>query len=86
MFVFSTSLAVSNLEIETDKISGEIRLALVTDFHSCNYGKGQIELISAIDAERPDAVLLCGDIFDDNLPPKNTVELIENIEYLIARK
>jgi len=49
-----------------------VRLALVTDLHSCAYGEGQRELIDAIDAEAPDAILLCGDIYDDDAPDDNT--------------
>ncbi|GHV34586.1 phosphoesterase [Clostridia bacterium] len=75
------SLSVSYFKIATDKIDGEMKFVLVTDFHSCNYGKSQSELLGAIDAEQPDAVLLCGDIFDDKLLPDNTIELIKGIKY-----
>jgi predicted MPP superfamily phosphohydrolase len=65
VFAFNQSLSVSHYSVETEKINGRIKLALVTDYHSCDYGDGQRELIDAIDAEQPDAILLCGDIFDD---------------------
>ena len=81
VFAFNQSLSVSHYSVKTDKISGQIKLVLVTDYHSCNYGDGQRELIDAIDAEQPDAILLCGDIFDDRKPSDNTIELI-----LIGRK
>jgi predicted MPP superfamily phosphohydrolase len=77
--VFNQSLEVSHFNIATDKITTEIKFALITDFHSCYYGKGGRELLDAIDAERPDAVLLCGDIFDDELPPDNTLTLLNGI-------
>ncbi|MDR3122001.1 MAG: metallophosphoesterase, partial [Clostridiales bacterium] len=73
------SLSVSRYSVETDKITGQVKLAILTDYHSCDYGEGQRELLSAIEAEQPDAILLCGDIFDDRLPPGNTVELIGGI-------
>ena len=79
VFVFSQSLSVSRYVAPTDKISGDVKLVLVTDYHSCGYGGGQRELISAVESEQPDAVLLCGDIFDDKLPPNNTVEFIAGI-------
>jgi predicted MPP superfamily phosphohydrolase len=47
--------------------------------HSCDYGNGQTELIGIIDAECPDAVMLCGDIFDDDLPPEKAIEFIKGI-------
>jgi predicted MPP superfamily phosphohydrolase len=77
VFALNLSLSVSYYEIESDKINGEIKLILVTDLHSCDYGDGQIELINAIETERPDAVLLVGDIYDDGLPPENTTEFIQ---------
>jgi predicted MPP superfamily phosphohydrolase len=79
LFVFNQNLSVRHFSVETGKISGQIKLALVTDLHSCNYGDGQIELLKAINDETPDAILLCGDIFDDKLPPDNTIEFIEGI-------
>ena len=78
-FVFNSSLSVSRYDVETDKISGQIKLALVTDLHSCDYGDGQRELINAIDAERPDAVLLCGDNYDDRKPSDYTTHLVRAI-------
>jgi uncharacterized membrane protein YsdA (DUF1294 family) len=76
---FNQSMEVSRISVTTDKIDGYVKLALVTDFHSCDYGEGQRELTAAIDASMPDAVLLCGDIFDDVLPPDNAIELIADI-------
>jgi predicted MPP superfamily phosphohydrolase len=77
LFVFNTSLSVSHYEVETAKIDGQIKLVLVTDLHSCDYGNGQAKLVTVIDAENPDAVLLGGDIFDDGLPPGNAEEFIK---------
>ena len=79
VFVFSLKLSVNHYSIASDKIDREISLALVSDLHSCDYGDGQRELILAIDTEQPNAVLLCGDIFDDDLPPENTVDFIKDV-------
>lgn len=79
VFGLNHSLDVRHLAVESGKVGGNMRLALVTDFHSCWYGDGQRGLIDAIDRENPDAVLLCGDIFDDDLPPGNTMELLSGI-------
>jgi predicted MPP superfamily phosphohydrolase len=79
LFVLDTSLSVSYYDIESDKINGQTKVVLITDLHSCDYGEGQNELIAAIDAERPDAVLLGGDIFDDVLPPDNAEAFIKDI-------
>jgi predicted MPP superfamily phosphohydrolase len=76
---FSQSLSVSHYRVETGKIVGQVRLALVADLHSCDYGDGQSELLGAIGAEQPDAILMCGDIFDDDLPPGKAIDFIEGV-------
>jgi predicted MPP superfamily phosphohydrolase len=79
LFAFNQNLTVSHYRLETAKISGQVKLALVTDYHSCAYGDGQNQVLTLLDTEQPDAVLLCGDIFDHKLPPGNTIELIAGL-------
>ena len=57
--------------VDSDKISAPIRIALLTDLHSCRYGENQKNLIEAVQKQNPDIVLLGGDIFDDKVPHKN---------------
>lgn len=54
--------------IESDKVDETIRICLITDLHACRYGKNQHTLTDAVDRQKPDIVLLGGDIFDDRLP------------------
>lgn len=72
IFGIDNDLCVKHYEIESPKISSPVRIALVTDLHSCSYGEGQHILTDAIDAEKPDILLLGGDIFDDILDNTNT--------------
>lgn len=58
-------MVVCRYEVEAAELSVPIRIALVTDLHSCYYGKNQAKLLETIDAQAPDIVLLGGDIFDD---------------------
>ena len=76
---FNQSLAVSRYNVESAKISGQIKLALVTDLHACEYGDGQSELLRTIDREAPDVILLCGDVFDDRTSSENAVQLVRGI-------
>jgi hypothetical protein len=66
------------LDILKDSGTG-VRIVLITDLHSCYYGKYQNWLIKRIDKEKPDLILLAGDIFDDKLDDKNTKILMEYI-------
>ncbi len=72
IFAFDTSLMVRKYSIEVEEIETPIRIALVTDLHSCYYGENQADLIDAIAAENPDVILLGGDIFDDVKEDTNT--------------
>ncbi|MBQ3573245.1 MAG: metallophosphoesterase [Clostridia bacterium] len=76
---FDARLKVKNYAVESPKITESIKLALVTDLHSCLYGDEQRELIKAIEDKNPDTVLLAGDIFDDWMPDDNTKTFIGGI-------
>jgi len=72
-------LCVRTYEIDSEKISVPLRIALVTDLHSCRYGREQIDLIRAIENEKPDAILLGGDIFDDVIGDTYAEQFIRGI-------
>ena len=77
---FYGGLAVRHYTLATDKFAGTVRLCLLTDLHSCSYGEGMGELISAIEAARPDLILLSGDILDNHMPDDNTRALLHGLD------
>lgn len=79
LFGISDELTVKNYTVETDKLNGSIRLALVTDLHSCGYGEKMELLTDEIDRQKPDVILLGGDIFDHRIPDGNSEIFLENI-------
>ena len=44
-------LAVRHYRLETARVSAPVRIALLTDLHSCDYGEGQAGLLEAVAAE-----------------------------------
>ncbi len=76
---FYNALAIRRYTVEAPGITHSVRIALVTDLHSCAYGEGQRELLDAIDKEAPDLVLLGGDIFDDDLADDNAETFLRAI-------
>lgn len=72
-------LKIRRYTIETEALGHRVRIALVTDLHSCRYGENEQVLIDAIHAENPDILLLGGDIFDDQLPDTNVVWFLAGI-------
>ena len=67
--------------LETEKVSAPVRLAVLADLHSCDYGEGQRELLDLVEdlSPQPDAVLLAGDIVDDKLPEDNAWTTIDSL-------
>lgn len=72
-------LLIRTYTLETEKISSPVRIALVTDLHSCRYGEGQVELLDAIHTQKPDVILLGGDIFDDEIDDTHTEIFLSGI-------
>lgn len=63
----------------TDKVSSSIRIAVIADLHSVIYGDKQETLIKAIQKQKPDIILLVGDIADDYKPIEGTKQLLSVI-------
>lgn len=76
---FGTDLSVVNYTVTSAKLTDSVRIAVISDLHSCRYGEGQEELITAIRDANPDLILYTGDIADDVLPLNGTVELLERL-------
>lgn len=72
LLAFDVRLKIVQYTITSEKIKKPMRIALITDLHSCKYGAVQKTLIDAVDKEKPDMILLGGDIFDDEIPDDNT--------------
>lgn len=48
--------------LSSDKISKPVKFVLLSDLHDCTFGKDNHKLLTAIDEENPDAVLVAGDM------------------------
>ena len=72
-------ITVPHYEFVTDKVSEDVRIVLLTDFHSSSYGANQQVLIDAIDGQNPDVILLAGDILEDIRPHGNSIELLSRL-------
>lgn len=74
-----SGLTVRKYAVESEKIGGTVRLALLTDLHCCDYGEDQRELVDMVEAQNPDLVLLSGDMVDDDprLPEEKALTAVE---------
>lgn len=82
LFASSEQLNVVSYSIKSDKIKNAVKMAFIADYHSCGYGEGQSILLKEINQQKPDVVLLGGDIFDDRLPHDNAKELLLSLSTL----
>lgn len=62
---------------ESEKIEKPIKVALLTDLHGSWYGKNQSTLIKEVVKAAPDAVLLGGDFFVENVSYKESEETLD---------
>lgn len=79
IFVCDARLKIVFYTVESEKINQPVRLALITDLHACCYGKNQKNLVEAVLKQKPDVVLLGGDIFDDKLAYDNAEVAIRQL-------
>ena len=80
VLAFDFRLDTVRYTVETGAEEEPFRIVLITDLHSCTYGgKDQSGLMEAVRAQKPDAVLLGGDIFDDNMPWDGAKTAIEQL-------
>lgn len=72
-------LKTVHYEIENPYSEEPLRIAFITDLHSCAYGgESQTGLVEAVRAQNPDIVLFGGDIFDGGrMSEENAVSVLE---------
>lgn len=72
-------LILRTYTVASPKLTAEVRLAVVTDFHSSDNADGVAAMVTSC---APDAVLLVGDLFDDdtqNRPTERTLSLMRQL-------
>lgn len=72
-------LILRTYTVTSPKLTAEVRLAVVTDFHSSDNADDVVAMVASC---APDAVLLVGDMFDDdiaNRPTERTLSLMRQL-------
>ncbi len=72
-------IAQQTYTVADARIQGDVRIALVTDLHSSPYGAKNERLLEAIDASKPDIVLLGGDIFHSSGKNRGAEAFLDDI-------
>lgn len=74
-----TGISVPRYTLFSDKLEASLRIVLLTDFHSSSYGREQYVLTDTVAAQKPDIILMAGDIADDIREHKHTSELLKRL-------
>lgn len=72
-------LILRTYTVVSPKLTAEVRLAVVTDFHSSDNAD---DVVAMVASSAPDAVLMVGDLFDDdtqNRPTERTLSLMRQL-------
>ena len=72
-------IKVTNHTLESDKIDEPVRLVVVTDLHSKEFGKDNSRLISKIENQNPDLILTVGDLIERNKDADKNLEYIDTL-------
>lgn len=71
------SLTVTTYRFPTDKAEGPVRLAVMSDLHEHVFGQDNAPLVEAVAEQRPDLILLCGDMLNAySASSQNSTELV----------
>ena len=65
--------------VESNKVVAPVRLAMLTDYHGCDYGPNGAELLSILAEEDYDLVLLVGDIFSADGNPEEELAFLQTL-------
>lgn len=66
-----SALKVQRYTVVSGRITRPVRIAVLADLHASRCGSGQRTLIDAVDAQKPDLVVIPGDFFDDFTSDEN---------------
>lgn len=81
------SFRVTRYTVSAPKLEGlkrELRLVVLADLHNREYGEGNEELLKAIEEERPDLVLIAGDMVVAK--PGHDLKAAEHVLRALSRK
>lgn len=82
LIALNERLILRTYTVVSPKLTAEVRLAVITDFHSSDNADDVVAMVASC---APDAVLMVGDLFDDdtqNRPTERTLSLMRQLSAL----
>lgn len=80
-YVNNYSLKLTEQTIYSEKVSNDIKIAVISDLHGESLGKSNSKVINLISGQKPDLIFVLGDMYTQNHYEQidTAVELIENL-------
>ena len=73
-------MIIRTYKVENEKLEKPVRLAVLTDFHGCDYGPDGERLVQAVKELQPDAILLVGDMFSADGDPEEELRMFRRLD------
>ena len=70
-----TRLAVRHYVVDAEQVTAPIHLAVLSDYHGCDYGPGGEQLVKAVTDLAPDLILMLGDMFSADGDPADELAM-----------
>lgn len=75
----SNGIHVMNYRVPTDKIENPFRIVLITDLHGYVFGENQRDALEEIKKQKPDLIVLTGDIYVWYRPYEGSTALLDGM-------
>ena len=66
IYMYANCLTVNTYTWKTEKISGKVKLVVLSDLHDHEFGKENKRLIREVEEQQPDLILLDGDMLNED--------------------
>ena len=73
-------VAVRTYTVKSDKVVRPVRLAVLADYHGCDDGVYGATMVKQVEALRPDAILLVGDMFSADGDPEAELRMFRQLD------
>lgn len=74
------SIDVTHYELKSKKIKEPVKMAILSDLHCRRFGKEQSKILNILHQEKPDLVIIPGDLFDTGRDFNISFELIRGLK------
>lgn len=75
-------LEITKIEIESNKITNDIKVIHISDLHNKDFGKNNSKLINKIKEENPDLIFITGDIIDSR---RTNIDIAVNLSHSLVQ-